>query len=468
MRHKDLQAIGVPDHLYENVVTSIKTAAKNRYFVGKTPKVLMKEIVSDPEAHFDNPYFGEIAKGLVAYQEEELKKYPKTDPISYKVWGKIEDEGTKQQMEDACALPVAFKAAAMPDNHVGYGLPIGGVLATHNAVIPFAVGVDISCRMKLSIIDTPVKLLDDVFSPKVDPLIRAIQNGTQFGLGCAWKKPFDHPVMDKDWNITEVTKRLKDRAWSQMGTSGGGNHFVEFGLLTIPGDRLGVAPGTYVAILSHSGSRAVGSAVCGTYDDIAKAKLPRAYKRFSNLAWLSMDTQEGQEYWNAMNLMGDYATANHHIIHQNVARLAGAEILCTIENHHNHCWKETHDGQEVYVHRKGATPAGEGVLGVIPGSMASPAYVVEGKGNPDSLNSASHGAGRCMSRKKASQTFNWSHWRGRLKQAGVRLLSAGIDEVPGVYKDIRKVMEEQHDLVRIIAQFDPKIVKMADGGPAED
>ncbi len=227
--------------------------------------------------------------------------------------------------------------------------------------------------------------------------------------------------------------------------------------------------GQYVALLSHSGSRGVGAAVCSTYSNIARGKLPEKFDALGQLAWLDLDTEAGQEYWAAMNLMGDYAAANHEIIHRLVSQLLGAHILAGVENHHNFAWKEVHGGREVIVHRKGATPAGSGVLGVIPGSMADPAFVVRGKGNPESLDSASHGAGRCMSRKKARDTYNWKAVKLDLEKKGVRVLSAGSDEVPHVYKDIREVMRQQADLVTIVAQFDPRIVKMCDDGSrAED
>jgi tRNA-splicing ligase RtcB len=165
-----------------------------------------------------------------------------------------------------------------------------------------------------------------------------------------------------------------------------------------------------------------------------------------------------------MDLMGRYAAANHSVIHQHIAKRLGAEVLLDIENHHNFAWKETHDGKEVVVHRKGATPAGKGVLGIIPGSMASPGFVVRGKGNPESLNSASHGAGRVMSRKAAIESLSWEKANRLLKENRVKLLSAGLDEVPMVYKDIHSVMAAQSDLVETIGQFDPRIVKMAPSG----
>jgi tRNA-splicing ligase RtcB (3'-phosphate/5'-hydroxy nucleic acid ligase) len=170
-----------------------------------------------------------------------------------------------------------------------------------------------------------------------------------------------------------------------------------------------------------------------------------------------------------MNLMGDYAAANHDVIHKLVSKLLGARIIAGVENHHNFAWKETHGGHELIVHRKGATPAAEGVLGVIPGSMADPAFIVRGKGNAESLNSASHGAGRRMSRTKARETYKWNAVRKDLERKGVHVLSAGADEVPYVYKNIEEVMCEQQDLVETLARFDPKIVKMCgDGSRAED
>ena len=277
--------------------------------------------------------------------------------------------------------------------------------------------------------------------------------------------------MDEDWSITRITNERKDTAWKQLGTSGSGNHFVEYGVLSLAqrDEELGLDAGEYVALLSHSGSRGAGAAVCSTYSAIARQRLPSRFENFGRLAWLSMDSQEGQEYWAAMNLMGEYAAANHAVIHENVARLMGAEILAGVENHHNFAWKERHGDVDLYVHRKGATPASPGELGVIPGSMADPAYIVRGKGNPESFHSASHGAGRRMSRTAAMRTYRFQQVRKELEQRGIRVLSAGSDEVPGVYKNINEVMAEQQDLVDIVGRFNPKIVKMCgDGSKAED
>ena len=364
---------------------------------------------------------------------------------------------------------MATAAALMPDAHVGYGLPIGGVLALEGAVVPYAVGVDIACRMKLSVLDMPAWSLTDRL--KFDLFERALEKGTRFGVGSVHQKPQDHPVMDQNWSVARVTRENRDKAWKQLGTSGSGNHFVEFGLLSLPSAdaELGLAAGEYIALLSHSGSRGTGATVCSTYSAIARAQLPKKYEQFGRLAWLDLESEAGQEYWAAMNLMGDYAAANHDVIHRLVSGLLGAKIIAGVENHHNFAWKEVHGGREVVVHRKGATPAGRGVLGVIPGSMADPAFVVRGRGSAESLNSASHGAGRRLSRTAAKQKYTWRTVKADLERRGVKVLSAGADEVPGVYKNIEEVMREQQDLVEVVARFDPKIVKMCgDGSKAED
>jgi len=338
------------------------------------------------------------------------------------------------------------------------------VLATDNAVIPYAVGVDIACRMKMTVLDIPIDDLDR----KQDRLTRAIGAETRFGVGAMFKQRRDHDVMEADWSVSPVTRANRDRAWSQLGTSGSGNHFVEFGIFTAHEKIQDLEAGTYLALLSHSGSRGTGAAVCDHYSKLAMRKHPNLPKELQRLAWLPLDEAEGQEYWAAMELMGRYAAANHACIHRHVAAHLGAQVLLDLENHHNFAWKEKHFiggvERDLIVHRKGATPAGEGVLGIIPGSMASPGFVVRGKGSAESLHSASHGAGRVMSRSQAVKKFNWKEVNEFLRQKGVTLISAGLDEVPMVYKNIREVMVAQHDLVKVIGQFDPKLVKMAPHG----
>lgn len=417
-------------------------------------------LVADPGAYFADAKRAELARAL--YRPPFT---PRAALAPWQQWGSDLDAEAVKQMANACALPVAVAGALMPDAHVGYGLPIGGVLATDNAVIPYAVGVDIACRMKLTVYDRKA----NVIAGQKGRLANILENETRFGLGCEFKERRNHEVMDEDWSVSPVTKRLHDKAWKQLGTSGSGNHFVEFGAFTVTNDALGVPPGEYLALLSHSGSRGVGAQVCDVYSKRAMARrydLPNSLK---HLAWLTLDEEDGQEYWAAMNLMGRYAEANHALIHKHIAKKVGAHVMLDIENHHNFAWKEMHNGREVIVHRKGATPAGAGVLGIIPGSMAAPGYVVRGKGLAASLHSASHGAGRLMSRSKAQQSFTWSGVKKQLAAAGVELLSAGLDEVPGVYKDIETVMAAQTDLVEVLGRFDPKIVKMCPPGErAED
>jgi tRNA-splicing ligase RtcB len=418
----------------------------------------VQAVVQHPEAFVDDPLRGPLAKALLAAPA------PRTEPARYRQWGQDLDREAIEQMERACRLPVSLKGALMPDAHVGYGLPIGGVLATDNAVIPFAVGVDIACRMKMSVLDLPVTELER----HPDRLIRAIETETRFGVGATFKHRRQHEVMDADWSVSPVTREYKDRAWAQLGTSGSGNHFVEFGILQVLDPAVGLEPGRYLALLSHSGSRGTGAAVCDYYSKLAAKKHPELPKELHRLAWLSLDTAEGQEYWAAMQLMGRYAAANHALIHRHIAAHLGTAVLLDLENHHNFAWKERHviDGveREVIVHRKGATPAGPGVFGIIPGSMASPAYVVRGKGNPESLHSAAHGAGRVMSRTQALKTLSWKEANAILQQRGVKIISASLDEVPFVYKDIDEVMAAQADLVEIVARFEPKLVKMCPPG----
>jgi tRNA-splicing ligase RtcB len=378
---------------------------------------------------------------------------PKGAP--WRQWGTDLDAASIEQMRAACALPVAVRGALMPDAHVGYGLPIGGVLATEGAVVPYAVGVDIACRVKLSVLDVPLSALRE----KTEWLARAIEEETRFGVGAEFKHPREHEVMDADWRVSPVTQENRDRAWRQLGTSGSGNHFVEFGELTVETGLPGLVPGKYLALLSHSGSRGTGAAVCDHYSKAAQRKRPQAGK----LAWLELDEREGREYWDAMELMGRYASANHACIHRHIVARLGANVLWQVENHHNFAWKEKHDGREVIVHRKGATPAAAGVLGFIPGSMATPGFVVRGRGSAESLDSAAHGAGRVMSRTQAKKTLDWKAAERVLAERGVKLLSAGLDEVPMVYKDIHAVMAAQADLVEPLAQFEPRLVKMAPG-----
>lgn len=214
-------------------------------------------------------------------------------------------------------------------------------------------------------------------------------------------------------------------------------------------------------MLSHSGSRGFGATLANKYTEIAmqKTSLPKEAK---HLAWLDLNSEEGMEYWIAMNMAGDYAQACHDEIHRRIAKSLKMKPVAKIENHHNFAWKEIIDGQEVIVHRKGATPAGKGVLGIIPGSMVSPGFIVRGRGVVDSISSASHGAGRTMSRTKARNSFTEHQMNKILDANKVTLVGGGLDEAPFAYKDISKVMEAQGNLIDILGTFTPQVVRMAD------
>jgi tRNA-splicing ligase RtcB len=468
MKGRDLIKLGYKPG--KSIGVALKLIAENRRELGK--RVMESDlaaIVHEPNAYKDHTHWKLLAEALLEEAEAKKTFVERAEPAPFAIWGEGLEAGAVDQIKNASRLPIALAGALMPDAHQGYGLPIGGVLGTENAVIPYAVGLDIACRMKLSVFDIPAGDLKRLRAT----LVTALTRETLFGTGAGFRKPMEHEVLDEDWSVTDVTKRVFDKARTQLGSSGSGNHFAEFGILTISTESSGSAagprdfalpPGEYLALLSHSGSRGAGATVADYYSKLAMDKHPELPAELRRLAWLDLSSQEGQEYWNAMNLMGKYASANHAIIHRKIAKHLGAEVIAGVENHHNFAWKENHNGREMIVHRKGATPAGLGVLGVIPGSMATPGFVVRGKGVERSLESASHGAGRKMSRTQARNTYRWSHIRPMLADAGVELLSAGIDENPNAYKDIHQVMAQQADLVEVIARFDPKIVKMADAG----
>jgi tRNA-splicing ligase RtcB len=392
-------------------------------------------------------------------------------PLAYTSWGDDQiDQSARAQMDAALRLPVAVAGALMPDAHVGYGLPIGGILATEDAVIPYAVGVDIACRMRLSIFEaSPI-----VMGQKPGQFQKALNEQALFGAGVRWPKgkQAEHAVLDDpDWTATPLLRSLKDTAYNQLGSSGTGNHFVEWGAFELAEKdaELGLKPGQYLALLSHSGSRGVGFKIANVYSQLAMNWHPALDPAVRHLAWLPMSSEEGQAYWQAMELAGRFAAANHEVIHQRMAKAVGFKPVVSVENHHNFAWKETIQAppgfgsgtREVIVHRKGATPAGEGVLGIIPGSMADPGFLVRGRGNADSLNSASHGAGRAMGRKAAKEAITKTERDRYLEERGVTLIGGGIDESPQAYKRIEQVITAQVDLVDIVGKFTPRIVRMA-------
>ena len=430
-----------------------------------------KKVLQAPENYIDDALFGKLATALIEKANEKPEDFIALNPQpkAFSSYGLDHiEEGAIQQMKVAMQLPVTAAGALMPDAHQGYGLPIGGVLATRNAIIPYGVGVDIVFLMALSVYDIP----EDFYYQNEDKFKRELIAHSKFGAGHGFQGQYrsDHAVLESpDFETNSFIKNLKDKAWSQLGSSGGGNHFVEFGILEFAADDavLNIPKGKYVALLTHSGSRGFGATVAGQYTKIAKevCRLPEAAR---NLAYLDMDSELGQEYWIAMNLAGDYASACHEIIHNKMQQALGATVLAKVENHHNFAWKEVWNGEEVIVHRKGATPAGKGVMGIIPGSMTAPGFLVRGKGEENAINSASHGAGRQMSRTKAIKTITKNEMQGILKHHGVTLIGAGLDEAPMAYKDINQVMAAQQELVDVVAKFTPKMVRMADDGSRED
>src|SRR6187401_1335011 len=457
LKGKELRAIGFP----EGPVISIAMNIMEKNFKHKDKDEalqLLRAILAEPKRFFEHEVFGKIAEPLLPKEVIEDFEIPlKNVSVDFNIFGgEYIEAGALDQMNYATKLPVA--GALMPDAHQGYGLPIGGVLATENAVIPYGVGVDIGCRMCLSIFDIDPKELIQ----REHYFMRELNEATLFGSGSMFQNAEEHEVMyRKEFDELGLLKGLQGRAWKQLGSSGSGNHFVEFGVVDIKEkDKvLNIEAGNYLGLLSHSGSRALGANIANHYTKIAKEKR-RLPGEAQNLAWLSLDEEEGIEYWMAMNLAGDYASACHHIIHAKIAKQLGRKPMKMVENHHNFAWKEKHEGKEVIVHRKGATPAGKDVLGIIPGSMSAPGFIVKGKGLEASVNSAAHGAGRKMSRTAAMKAITHASLKEELAKHNVKLLGGGLDEAPFAYKDIELVMQSQKALVDIVGKFTPKIVKM--------
>jgi tRNA-splicing ligase RtcB len=463
---KQLRSIGYPEGPVISIAMNIME--KNFKHLPQADALeILSSILQSPNQYAQDGMLGKIAEALLPKPKPEGAEISlNQNGIQFNVFGSEGiEQGALHQMYTAAKLPIAVAGALMPDAHAGYGLPIGGVLATENAVIPYGVGVDIGCRMCLSVFDIDPKEL----AQREHYFTRELNEATLFGSGGMFDKPADHEVMyRKEFDELGLLKGLQGRAWKQLGSSGSGNHFVEFGVVEIAekDEVLGIEAGKYLGLLSHSGSRALGANIANHFTKIAKEKR-RLPGEASNLAWLRLDEQEGHEYWMAMNLAGDYASACHHIIHQKIAKQLGRQPLKMVENHHNFAWKEMHDGKEVIVHRKGATPADKNVLGIIPGSMTAPGFIVKGLGEEASVNSASHGAGRKMSRTSAIKSITHSQLNEALAKHGVKLLGGGLDEAPFAYKDIHEVMKAQQHLVETVGLFYPKIVKMDGAQPKQ-
>ncbi len=459
LKGKHLRKIDFPSDIAKSVALNIMT--KHFKHVSNEEKLeTLNNVLLHPEQFLEDEFFKPLAIAIVGkpklktdYEVHMLKK-----DGDFSIYGERNIQPNAiLQMEAAMRLPISVKGALMPDAHHGFGLPIGGVLATNNAVIPYGVGLDIGCRMALSI----YKLPNDYLVRKEFELQKALRRYTHFGNEGTLDFDVDHEVLERpEFQTTDLLKRLHGKAWFQLGSSGTGNHFVEFGNVTInENNNLNLKAGNYIGLLSHSGSRGMGAAIASVYTKIAmqKCKLPR---EMQSMAWLNLNEEAGQEYWLSMNLAGDYAKACHDVIHKNLERVMGLEAICKVENHHNFAWKELHDGQELIVHRKGATPANKGELGIIPGSMSSNGYIVSGLGAQGSLNSASHGAGRKMSRKDARDSITKSSMNATLATNKIKLIGGSVEEASFAYKDIEAVMSCQQNLVNIEGSFSPKIVRM--------
>jgi tRNA-splicing ligase RtcB len=460
LKTKELSKIGYTNDQARSLVINIVSKHFKHHSKAEL-MALLGDIKSDPEKYINDEIVGKIAGTFIDTEEpchfEAFTLLEQTGQL--KIYGGKEIEhSAKKQMELAMALPITLQGALMPDAHTGYGLPIGGVLATDNAVVPYAVGVDIGCRMALSILDVNEQFLKR-YSHQVKT---ALRDFTHFGMEGGLPFQQEHEVLDSPlFHSTELLRKMQGKASRQLGSSGSGNHFVEFGEITLyDNNALQLPSKKYTALLSHSGSRGLGATIAQHYTSIAmdSCRLPREAQQ---LAWLDLDSEAGQEYWLAMNLAGDYAKACHDRIHANLLKALGLEALATVENHHNFAWRDAlADGRKAIIHRKGATPAHAGELGIIPGSMTTAAYLVSGKGAENALYSASHGAGRAMSRKRAREGMTMSALKKMLSVADVTLIGGSLEENPLAYKDIEKVIAAQQELVEIQGKFLPRIVRM--------
>ena len=460
IKAKDLKKINYTSNKAKSLAIDIMS--KHFKHSSKAEKIeILENVLLHPENYKNHETLSILAAEFIeeVVEVSAVSYELKERPLNYKVYGKkFITEDTLKQMDTAMRLPVSVKGALMPDAHLGYGIPIGSVVATENAVIPYGVGLDIGCRMSLSIYDVPAEYIKrNHFQYKT-----ALKKQTHFGIGKRQDTYEEHAILDrKEFQELDILRKLHGKAKGQIGTSGSGNHFVEVGVVELPEDNTFKMPaGNYVGVLAHSGSRGFGATIANYYTQVAidKCWLPQGAK---HLSWLDLNSEAGQEYWIAMNLAGDYAKACHDVIHRKMAKAMGLKPIVKVENHHNFAWKEVQaDRQELIVHRKGATPAQKGELGIIPANMCDPGYIVSGLGVDDALQSASHGAGRKLSRKKAKNSISGSEVKKQLKQLGITLIGGGTDEAPRAYKNIEDVMSNQKDLVKVEGRFFPRIVRM--------
>jgi len=384
-------------------------------------------------------------------QVTHMKTIIKTEKVPIKLWVEDIELGAMTQAKNVANLPFAYHhVAIMPDAHYGYGMPIGGVLAAHNHVIPNAVGVDIGCGM--CAVQTS---LTDVETDILKKIMGAIRTLVPVGFkhhATPHKKYMpDYPVLPNG-----VVAREYKSASYQVGTLGGGNHFIE------------VQEGSdgFIWIMIHSGSRNLGKQVADYYNARARElnqKWGKALPKGYDLAFLPTEHNVGQDYLAEMNFCLEFAHANRGLILEFVKDAfrmhTDVSFLQEINIHHNYAVEEEHFGKAVYIHRKGATSARAGQLGIIPGSQGSASYIVKGKGSPESFMSCSHGAGRQMGRKQATRQLDFNAEVRRMNEAGILHSirhARDLDEAPGAYKDIDSVMDNQQDLVDIAVSLRPR------------
>ncbi len=399
-------------------------------------------------------------------------KYTKTRvPIYFWLPIREVEENAFKQAVNLANLPFAFHhVAIMPDTHSGFGMPIGGILATDGVVIPNAVGVDIGCGMRA--FRTTISKQEII--PYLDRILKDILR--EIPTGFDWyKEEQKHPIFDYAPDLYIVQRHLK-RAKQQLGTLGGGNHFIEIQYEVPidnrsshksdkPGETKGSSDKTansLIWVMLHSGSRNLGRQIADYYYRIARSLLAKRSSKFLSkyptpeLAFLELGTRWGDEYWKAMQFAQEYARANRERMAEKIKQILKRyfprmKVLEEYDIHHNYAEIENHFGVDVVVHRKGATKAEAGLIGIIPGSMASPSYIVEGFGNEHSFRSCSHGAGRVMGRKEALRRFTVDQVLKDMQAHKVKIAKKNLRDIAEesrfVYKDIDKVMEYQHDLV---------------------
>ena len=369
-----------------------------------------------------------------------------TEKFPIKLWLDDIEDGALEQAQNLANLPFIHKwVAVMPDSHQGYGMPIGGVMATTGVIVPNAVGVDIGCGMIA--VKTSLTGIDTETIKKVMGEIRTV-----VPVGFSHHEDKQEWVGFDDAPATVVIQRELESAKKQIGTLGGGNHFIEIQ----SGDD------GHIWLMLHSGSRNFGLKVASHYHKLAQHLCERWYSYLpdKDLAFLPIESNEGHDYYEAMNycLKFAYASRSHMMEHITdiVYQQTGGTIMDEINIHHNYAAFEHHYNKDVLVHRKGATKATKGLRGIIPGSMGTSSYIVEGLGNPESFMSCSHGAGRLMGRKDAKHILNLEDEQAKMIGivSGLRDVS-NLDEAPGAYKDIDVVMENQKDLVKILVKLQP-------------